>query len=84
MPKHLCIDPHDPYAQHEVLVEFERDGSGLRLVAVIDGYDDDILGDLVEAQREDLRREIADADCPLADPIPMPPNHGTTSSLAPR
>ena len=67
MPKHLCIDPHDPYAQHEVMVEFERTGSGFHLVAVIDELDDDILGDLVEAQRDDLQRELAAADRELSD-----------------
>lgn len=80
MPKHLCIDPHDPYAQDEVMVEFERIGSGFRLVAVIDDRHDDILDDLVEAQCDDLRRELADADrTPSAlivtriDPRAVPP-----------
>lgn len=69
MPKHLCIDPHDPYAQHEVMVEFERAGLDFCLVAVIDEGDDDILDDLVEAQRNDLRRELADADRTASDLI---------------
>ncbi len=62
MPKHVCLDPHDPYAQREVQVEFERIGSGFRLIAAIDDRDDDILLDLVDAQRADLIREISDAD----------------------
>ncbi|MHC2107177.1 hypothetical protein [Methylobacterium sp.] len=82
MPKHLCIDPHDPYAQDEVMVEFERDGTGFRLVAVIDERDEDILADLVEAQRDDLRRELADADCALSGPIPPPSCQDTGLSLA--
>lgn len=61
MPKLACIDPHDPYAQREVLVEFECIGSGFRLIAAVDDCDDDILSDLVDAQRDDLLREIADA-----------------------
>lgn len=75
MPKHLCIDPHDPYAQQEVLVEFERIGSGFRLVAVVDDRDDDILTDLDEAQCDDLRRELADADRAASDLILMRMNH---------
>lgn len=75
MPKHLCIDPHDPYAQQEVMVEFERIGSSFRLLAVIDDLDDDILSDLVEAQRDDLRRELVDADRIASDPIPPRMNH---------
>jgi hypothetical protein len=59
MPKHLRIDPHDPYAQHEVSVEFERIGSCFRVAAVIA---DDILADLVKAQRDDPRRKLAEAD----------------------
>lgn len=59
MPTHKCLDPHDPYAEHEVLVEFEITSSGLRLVSVIDDQHDEILHDLIEPQREDLRRELA-------------------------
>lgn len=62
MPKHVCIDPHDPYAQREVHVEFERIGSGFRLIAAIDDCRDDILPDLIDAQRDDLIREISEAD----------------------
>ena len=54
------------------MVEFERTGSGFRLVAVIDLGDDDILGDLVEAQRDDLRRELADADRSANDLMLLP------------
>lgn len=61
MPKHLCIEPHDPYAQGEVLLEFEPTGAGFRLVAVIDDHHGDILPDLVEAQCDDLRCELAEA-----------------------
>lgn len=69
MPEHVCLDPHDPYAQREVRVAFERVGSGFRLIAAIDDCDDDILPDLVDAQRADLLREISDADRP-ADRAP--------------
>ena len=79
MPKHLCIDPHDPYAQNEVMVEFERDGSSLRLVAVIDDRDGDILADLDDAQRNDLRRELADADRTVSALILTRMNHRAAS-----
>ncbi|TXM71903.1 hypothetical protein FV222_25870 [Methylobacterium sp. WL103] len=69
MPEHVCLDPHDPYAQREVRVAFERIGSGFRLIAAIDACDDDILPDLVDAQRADLIREIADAER-AADRVP--------------
>lgn len=84
MPKHLCIDPHDPYAQHEVMVEFERIGLGFRLVAVIDDLDDDILADLTEAQCVDLRRELADADRTASDLILLRMNHHADSLWGPR
>lgn len=58
MHKHYCLDPHDPYAEHEVLVEFEITARGLRLIAAIDDHDEDILADLIDAQCEDLRREL--------------------------
>ena len=76
MPEHVCLDPHDPYAQREVRVAFERVGSGFRLIAAIDDGDDDILPDLVDAQRADLLREIADADR-------VPPPFAATWSPAP-
>ena len=59
MPKHVCIDPQDPYAQREVVIEFEGSPFGIHLVTALDEWDVDILPDLVEEQREDLKREIA-------------------------
>lgn len=41
MPKHYCLDPHDPYAEREVLVEYEPTAAGLRLIAAIDDCDED-------------------------------------------
>ncbi|MGN8097785.1 hypothetical protein [Methylobacterium sp. 22177] len=54
MPRHYCLDPHDPYAEHEVLVEFEITARGLRLIAAIEAGGEDILTDLTETQCEDL------------------------------
>ena len=68
MPKHLCVDPHDPYAQREVLVVFEREDAGIRLISVTDASGQDILPDLEEVQRQDLRREIAERPMPLKPP----------------
>lgn len=65
MPKHYCLDPHDPYAEREVLVEYEPTAAGLRLIAAIDDCDEDILPDLIDAERDDLRRELA-ADCQIS------------------
>ncbi|PJI55831.1 hypothetical protein CTI14_01535 [Methylobacterium radiotolerans] len=71
MPRHYCLDPHDPYAEHEVLVEFEITARGLRLIAAIEAGGEDILTDLTETQCEDLRRELLAAcqvppvDCQL-------------------
>lgn len=59
MPKHYCLDPHDPYAEREVLVEFHPTALGLILIAAIDDCDEDILPDLIDAQCDDLRRELA-------------------------
>lgn len=59
MPKHLCIDPQDPYAQREVLIEFEGSPFGIHLITALDEWNVDILPDLVEEQRKDLQREIA-------------------------
>lgn len=61
MPKHYCLDPHDPYAEREVLVEFQPTTAGLLLIAAVDDCDEDILPDLIDAQCEDLRRELAAA-----------------------
>lgn len=62
MLKHVCMDPQDPYAQEEVVVAFERTASDIRLVSAINAVGDNILDDLVEAQRRDLISELADAD----------------------
>lgn len=59
MPRHVCIDPQDPYAQREVLIEFEGSPFGIHLIAALDEWNVDILPDLVEEQRKDLQREIA-------------------------
>lgn len=61
MPKHYCLDPHDPYAEHEVLVEFQPTMGGLLLIAAIDDLGEDILSDLTEVQCDDLRRELGTA-----------------------
>lgn len=59
MPKHVCIDPQDPYAQREVVIEFEGSPCGIHLINAMDEWNIDILPDLVEEQRKDLQREIA-------------------------
>lgn len=59
MYTHTCLDPHDPYAEREVLVEFEIDASGIRLLAALDTEGYDILPDLADAQQDDLRCELA-------------------------
>lgn len=56
---HLCLDPHDPFAEREVLVAFKLDASGIRLIAARDAEGYDILPDLIDVQRDDLRRELA-------------------------
>jgi hypothetical protein len=61
MPKHSCIDPRDPFAQREVLVDFEYAESGFRFIAAIDADGDDILADLIDIQRCDLERELGEA-----------------------
>lgn len=60
MPSHACIDPHDQYAQQEVLVAFETTAGVVRLVSAHDASDDDILPDLDDVQRRALEREILD------------------------
>lgn len=62
MLKHICIDPQDPYAQDEVVVAFERTASAFRIVSAINADGDNILDDLIEVQRSDLLRELAEAD----------------------
>jgi hypothetical protein len=61
MPIHSCLDPQDPYAEREVRVAFAWGVAGPRLIAVLDEQGANILPDLIEAQRDDLLREIADA-----------------------
>lgn len=78
MPKHYCIDPHDPYAEREVLVEFQSSTDGLILIAAIDDCDEDILPDLIDAQRDDLRRELA-----MACPIPNGSDQRPVATTAP-
>ncbi|MCJ2087883.1 hypothetical protein MKK88_18115 [Methylobacterium sp. E-005] len=56
---HSCLDPHDPFAEREVQVEFAIDASGIRLIAARDAEGHDILPDLIDVQRDDLRCELA-------------------------
>jgi hypothetical protein len=56
-----CLDPQDPYAEREVRVAFEWVAGHPRLLAALDDQEDDILPELIEAQCDDLRREIAAA-----------------------
>ncbi|MCJ2012261.1 hypothetical protein [Methylobacterium sp. J-076] len=58
---HYCLDPQDPFAEREVLVAFEPAASGIRLLAALDADHADILPDLIDAQCDDLRRELAAA-----------------------
>lgn len=59
MMSHHCLDPHDPYAQAEVLVTFEGVFPDIRLLSAIDREGDDILSDLIDEQKRDLIDEIA-------------------------
>lgn len=61
MLTHHCLDPQDPYGEREVRVAFEWIADGPRLIAAFDDSQADILPDLVEAQCDDLRREIVTA-----------------------
>jgi hypothetical protein len=61
MLTHRCLDPQDPYAEREVRVAFEWAADHPRLIAALDEQEADILPDLVEAQRDDLCREIMSA-----------------------
>ena len=61
MPIHRCLDPQDPYAEREVRVAFEWVAGHPRLLAALDEQQADILPDLIDAQCDDLRREIAAA-----------------------
>ncbi|MCJ2072899.1 hypothetical protein MKK75_29590 [Methylobacterium sp. J-030] len=56
---HSCLDPHDPFAEREVQVEFAIDASGIRLIAARNAEGHDILPDLIDVQRDDLRCELA-------------------------
>ncbi|MCJ2094305.1 hypothetical protein MKK67_17660 [Methylobacterium sp. J-072] len=60
MPSHACIDPHDQYAQEEVLVVFETTAGVVKLISAHDAWDDDILPELEAVQRQALEREILD------------------------
>ena len=61
MLTHHCLNPQDPYAEREVRVAFEWAADRPRLIAVLDEHEADILPDLVDVQRDDLRREIVAA-----------------------
>ncbi|MBP1181063.1 hypothetical protein [Methylobacterium sp. PvR107] len=61
MPKHLCIDPLDSYAEREVLVAFEAAGSSFHRTAAIDRDGQDILSELTEAQRKDIQDALIEA-----------------------
>ncbi|MCJ2134364.1 hypothetical protein MKK69_09905 [Methylobacterium sp. J-026] len=68
MLTHRCLDPQDPYAEREVRVVFAWAAGGPRLIAALDEEASDILPDLIEAQCDDLRREIVAAlPLPRAD-----------------
>jgi hypothetical protein len=60
MPSHPCLDPHDHYAQDEVLVAFQTIERGIRLISALDVWDNDILLDLEDFQRLALESEILD------------------------
>jgi hypothetical protein len=76
MPSHACIDPYDPYAQAEVLVDFEVMASGVRLIAVRDAWDHDTLPELDEPQRKALETEILDDYRQHAPSTDGPPRRG--------
>ena len=38
MPKYVCIDPQDPYAQREVVIEFEGSPFGIHLINAMDEW----------------------------------------------
>ena len=68
MLTHRCLDPQDPYAEREVRVVFAWAAGSPRLIAALDEEASDILPDLIEAQCDDLRREIVAAlPLPRAD-----------------
>lgn len=87
MPHHACIDPQDQYAQAEAMVEFETVAGVVRLIAVRDAGDEDILPDLEDVHRQALEREILD-DFPQLSSMPdgLPrrgptmENHGARSA----
>jgi hypothetical protein len=61
VPTRSCIDPTDQYGEAEVLVAFKGSDGAISLIAVVDAGHRDILPDLEEVQRQDLRHEIAEA-----------------------
>ena len=61
MLTHRCLDPQDPYAEREVRVVFAWLADGPHLIAALDEAATDILPDLIDAQCDDLRREIVAA-----------------------
>jgi hypothetical protein len=84
MPTHRCLDPQDPFAEREVRVAFEWIAGHPRLLAALDEQEADILPDLIEAQRDDLRREIIAARESEARLTCLPPGRagGLTQILA--
>ena len=76
MLNHVCIDPQDPYAQDEVVVAFERTASAIRIVSAVNADGDDIWDDLIEVQRRDLLRELAEADRGAFLSDPSAQDHG--------
>ncbi|MGH1589296.1 hypothetical protein ACRBEV_14215 [Methylobacterium phyllosphaerae] len=58
---HRCLNPQDPFAESELSVAFEWVGDRPRLMAALDEHRADILPELVDVQRDDLRREIVAA-----------------------
>jgi hypothetical protein len=75
VPKHLCIDPLDSYAEREVLVAFEATGSSYHLTAAIDRDGQDILPELTDAQRRDIQDELIEA-CGLGVSTTHPASRG--------
>ena len=73
MPIHRCLDPQDPFAEREVHVAFEWVAGRPCLLAALDEQESDILPDLIDAQCDDLRCEIAAAQ-PFASPRLRPPS----------
>ena len=80
MPHHACIDPQDPYGQAEAMVEFATVAGVVRLIAVHNAGDEDILPDLEDVERQALAREIRDDFGAVAPPGPLRRSRPITAS----